>query len=105
MRWEIVIIERVSEFLERRSLKERIKIKEVFNLFEEFGLMLGGPYLKRVIGTKELWEFRIRNIRLLFFVKGNQAVIVHGFAKKTWRIPKRDLELAKKRSRLIRGQN
>lgn len=104
MNWEIAIIEPIEKFLESRSLKERAKIKEVFNLFEEFGLFLGGPYLKRVAGTKELWEFRIKNIRLLFFLKDNQAVIVHGFAKKTRQTPKRDLELAKKRRGLIEGE-
>lgn len=103
MNWEIAIIKPVDEFLESRSLKERAKIKEVFNLFEEFGLFLGGPYLKRVAGTEDLWELRVKNIRLLFFVKNTQAVIVHGFVKKTRRTPKKDLELAKKRRKLVEG--
>jgi len=104
MNWKIVIIKPAAEFLEDCSLKERTRIKEVFNLFEEFGLSLSEPYLKRVAGTKELWELRLRNIRLLFFVKGDQAIIVHAFVKKTRRIPRKDLELAEKRRKLMKGQ-
>lgn len=104
MNWKIVIIKPVSELLEACSLKERTRIKEVFNLFEEFGLSLSRPYLKRVTGTKELWELRIKDIRLLFFVKGNRAIIVHAFVKKTRRISRQDLKLAEKRKKLMEGK-
>lgn len=103
MNWKIAIVKPVERFLDSCSLKDQTGIKKVFNLFEEFGLSLAGPYLKRVVGTKELWEFRIKNIRLLFFVRDNQAVVLHGFVKKSWRIPKQELKVAEKRRQLIGG--
>ena len=102
MKWKIALLEQVEKFIESCSLEDRLRIKKVFNLFEEFGVALGSPYLKKISGTDNLWEFRIRNIRLLFFLKRNVGIIVHGFVKKSWRVPKRELEIAKKRSKLVK---
>lgn len=42
------------------------------------------------------------NIRLLFFtVVGNKVVILSGFKKKTNKIPKREIDIAKKRKKRL----
>ena len=54
---------------------------------------------------KNLWEVRT-NIksgiaRVLFAVIGNQMVLLHGFVKKSQKTPKPDLEIARKRLKLL----
>jgi len=44
-----------------------------------------------------------RAARVLFFIKSDQLYLLHGFIKKSTRIPKPDLELAKSRKRKMEG--
>jgi phage-related protein len=66
----------------------------------QFGWPIGMP-LCRPLGHG-LWEVRSslpsrRIARLLFFVEGGRIGVVHGFIKKTQKIPADGLELARRR--------
>ena len=65
------------------------------------GWPLGMP-LVRNIGN-ELWEVRssIPNgiARVLFTMKNNEMVLLHGFIKKIQKMPDKELEIAKNRSK------
>jgi phage-related protein len=66
----------------------------------QWGWPIGMP-LCRPLG-QGLWEVRSalpsrRIARLLFFVHGDRIGVVHGFIKKTQKIPADDLELARRR--------
>ena len=70
------------------------------DLLERFGIALGMPYAKHVEG--ELWELRARSgtsqYRIIYFLfTGKVFVLLHGFAKKSGRIPERDLKTARDR--------
>ena len=59
-------------------------------------------YLKKLLGTDDLWEIRIqtsgRSYRLLGFFDGLLLMILtSGFAKKQQKIPLRELDLARQR--------
>lgn len=59
-------------------------------------------YLKKLVGTEELWEVRVqtgdRSYRLLGFFDGSVLLILTGgFAKKQRKTPRRELELAARR--------
>ena len=61
-------------------------------------------YFKKLVDTNDLWEIRAAvggdAFRLLgFFDDGNFVILVHGFRKKTKRIPGPHLESAEKRKR------
>lgn len=61
-------------------------------------------YLKKLSGTEDLWEVRVRyggNIfRVLGFVDPQgRLVLAHGFVKKTDRIPRREIATAENRRR------
>ncbi len=67
-----------------------------------YGTHAGWPFVKRI--EKGLFELRIRGtveIRLIFVVLGSTVVILHGFRKKTQKLPLKDLRLAKKRLTLV----
>jgi len=65
----------------------------------QWGWPLGMP-LVRNIGNG-LWEIRTdlprRIARVIFCIRKEHIVLLHGFIKKTQNIPKKDIELAKDR--------
>ncbi len=92
----------VKEFVEALNVKERAKVARTIDLLEEFGINLGMPYAEHVEG--ELWELRARlshnRYRIIYFLNtGDVFVMLHGFVKKTQRISKNEIEIAKTRLR------
>src|SRR5205807_8713636 len=70
----------------------------------EYGWPVGMPVC-RPLGTG-LWEVRTdlaegRTARVLFCVHGRQMVLLHGFMKKTQKIPRADVALARTRMRAL----
>lgn len=76
----------------------------VLNLVEEFGPLIGRPHTAPL--GSGLFEIRAKGregiSRSLFCTqKGQEIVILHSFIKKTRKIPKKDLDLARKRMKEI----
>jgi phage-related protein len=74
----------VEQFLDSLESKEAQKISWV---------------LKKLTGTEEIWECRVRTkskaIRIFgFFVNGDTLVLTHGYAKKSQRTDARQIKLA-----------
>ncbi len=72
----------------------------IAEMIEEFGSDLGKPYTSKV--EKDLFEIRAKGkegIGRFFYctTKERQVVILHSFIKKTQKIPKKELEVARKR--------
>ncbi len=70
----------------------------------EFGWPIGMPY-SRPLG-QGLYEVRSnisdqRIARIIFFLKANEMILLHGFIKKAQKTPKSDLDLALKRKKEI----
>ena len=90
----------VQEFIDCLGNRAKAKIARTIDLLEKFGIHLGTPYVKHVEG--KLWELRIRvgtnQYRIIYFLlTGKVFVLLHGFAKKSGRVPKRDLKIARVR--------
>ena len=70
----------------------------------QFGWPLGMSLVRNL--ESGLWEVRINLpagiARVLFTTAGPVMVLVHGFIKKTQKIPKQDLELARARMKEVR---
>ena len=96
--------EPVREWLHtlRKSEKKRIgeDIKTV-----QFGWPVGMPVVEKL--DKGIWEVRtrLRNkiSRVIFTIYMDQIVLLHGFIKKSQKIPNEDLELALRRANEIKG--
>ena len=86
---------RIERPLQRFSKQERAKIAQVVHLFSSGGFGLGEKHLKKL--TRNIWELRPGNTRLLFGVVQNRAMIVNVFMKKTNKTPPREIELAERR--------
>jgi len=92
-----------QEFLESLHPKLRAKIFREIELLKNYGPDLREPYTKPIKGkeNKGLFELRIRfssDISRVFYFSyaGNTFVLLHAFAKKTQKIPKREIDKARK---------
>jgi phage-related protein len=83
----------------------RARLARVAQLIEEKGLdRLGEPHVKHIEGR--LWEIRLKGrsgISRALYVRasGRRVVIVRVFVKKTEKTPRRDIELALARAKLV----
>lgn len=76
----------------------------VLELVEEFGPSIGRPHTAPL--GKGLFEIRAKGregiSRSLFCtLRGQEIVILHSFVKKTRKVPKKDIELARKRMKEV----
>ena len=90
----------VKKFLDTLNSRQAANIIEAMDLLKTFGLQLKEPYVK-FIGNK-LYELRVKDAdgiyRVLYFAAaGRKFVMLHGFIKKTQKIPAKELAKAKKR--------
>jgi phage-related protein len=99
----------VLEFIQNQYPKPRAKIARAITLLKEHGFYVGGPFLKKVTGTKGLWELRIKYsssiYRILFFsYYQGEFVLLHGFVKKTAKLPPKELKIALSRLKKFKKQ-
>ena len=94
--------EPVREWLKSLSREERRIIGEDIKMVQ-FGWPLGMPLVRKL--AVGLWEVRShlpgRIARVLFTTGEGRMVLLHGFIKKSQKIPSEDLELAKNRLRML----
>jgi phage-related protein len=91
----------VEDFLDSLSGKQAQKVLWVLRLVEELDVV-PTQYLKKLVSTDDIWEVRVRfggNIfRLLGFFDGTTLMILtNGFAKKSQKTPRQEIELATRR--------
>lgn len=84
------------EFIENLPVVDQAKIRNALRLLQEFGTNLSMPHAKPIQG--KLWELRPGGIRLFYFVFIEQTfVILHGYRKKSMKMPSREMEIALRR--------
>lgn len=74
------------------------KVLKTLKLLEKYGYDLRMPHAKQI--DSDLFELRIRDrqeVRLFYVIRSAVAIILHGFIKKTFRIPKQEIETARTR--------
>lgn len=89
----------IKEYLDSLDKKMRAKILWTIGLLEANGNTLGMPYSEHLDdGIFELRTKQGSDISrvLYFFCIGKNIILTHGFTKKTNKVPKREIETAKK---------
>ena len=85
-------LEKFIEGLEKATIA---KVLRSIDLLERFGCDLQLPHSKKV--KNNLFELRIRGqqeVRIFYTLRQQQAILLHGFIKKSQKIPKREIDLA-----------
>ncbi len=90
--------EPAREWLQDLSFADRKEIgKDLQDI--EYSYPLGMPLVKKL--EKDLWEVRSTltegTARIVFTVYDKKMILLHGFKKKTQKIEKKDIELARTR--------
>ena len=93
----------VQRFLDRLNGKQAQKVIWVLRLIEDLD-RVPAQYLKKLDGTEELWEVRAQQgsdiFRLLgFFDDSRLLVLASGFAKKSRKVTRSEIEVATRRRR------
>ena len=93
----------IEDFLDSLSSKHAQKVAWELRLVEEID-SLPAQYFKKLPGTQDIWEVRVQAgsdiIRLLgFFFGSGSLVLTNGFAKKTRKVPAREIATAEHRKR------
>ncbi len=76
--------------------RDRAKVSNVCKVLEEFGTDLGMPHAHRIKGR--LWELRPGDNRLFYFLQiEHQFVILHGYRKRSTKVPEKEIATALRR--------
>lgn len=92
----------VTQFIARLDIPTNTKVLHVIALLEAFGPKLRMPQSKYI--GHSLFELRIRgqtDIRLIYIFTSQYAVILHGFKKKSPKIPKNELNIALRKALVL----
>ncbi len=92
----------VQQWLRGLEKADRKAIGEDIRLVQ-FGWPLGMPLVRKM--EDQLWEIRShlrkrRIARILFSIRDNKMLLLHGFIKKSQKTPQRDLNVARNRRKL-----
>lgn len=80
--FEVVFLEDASEFL--RTLQPQARKKIYYNIRKVAGGVRDSDLFKKLDGSSDLWD--VTNKRMV--------VATHGFVKKTWKVPSKDIAKA-----------
>ncbi len=87
----------VTDFIDSLDDTAQSKVINTVHLLKEYNVRLGGSHAKKLTGT-DLWELRILgsdSIRVFYVAVEQQSfLLLHGFKKKTFTTPKKELKLA-----------
>ncbi len=88
----------VEEFLDSLPSKAAQKAVWVLSLAEDMDI-LPSSYLKKLVGSDDIWEFRFQYgssaYRIFCFFAGKSVVVLtHGLVKKTQKTPHKEIERA-----------
>jgi phage-related protein len=91
----------VEEFLDSLSGKQAQKVLWVLRLIEELEFV-PRQYFEKLVNTEDIWEVRVQFggdiFRLLgFFVGSSGIILTNGFAKKSQKTPRSEIDLATRR--------
>ena len=96
--------EPVREWLKALPAAERRAIGEEIRTVQ-FGWPLGMPLVRKI--DVDLWEVRVRLkdriARVLFTIDASEAILLHGFIKKSQKIPDEELATAVQRKQQFKS--
>ena len=93
----------VEDFLDSLSDKHTEKVLWVLRIIRNLDYV-PKEYLKKLISTDDLWEIRVKSgnnqFRIIcFFDHGKIIVLTHWFAKKSQKVPKKEIKLSQERKK------
>lgn len=97
-----IINDHTREFVDSLDDATYAKVLRMFMLLQTYGHELRMPYMKMI--DRGIYELRIRGtfeIRIMLAFRESRAVLLHGFVKRSVKIPWRELQVARKRLKIF----
>ena len=85
----------LEKFIQSLDKPTIAKVLRVIDFLELFGSQLGMPHTKKI--TNRLFELRVRGqqeIRIFYTFRNKIVVLLHGFVKKSDKIPRKEINIA-----------
>lgn len=92
----------IDKFIIGLDTSTSSRVNKTISFLRDFGNEVGMPYSKSL--GSGLFELRISGnipVRIIYCFHENYAVLLHAFIKKQDQIPKKELDLAKKRQKML----
>ncbi len=94
---KVYFLPEVVEFIEKLPYRDHARLQRTRKFFEDYGFQIGPKYIKKI--SAKIWELRAGKIRLFLYIQTDIALGVHIIRKKSQKLPKKDIDLAVKRSK------
>lgn len=92
---DVHIDKAVGVFIQSLEKSTIARVLRTLDLLETFGHQLGMPHSKKVApGLLELRMHGAQEIRIFYCFRETQIVLLHGFVKKSDKIPSKELKVA-----------
>jgi len=89
----------IQSLINSLNVEDGARLRRTRQFFETYGFQIGPKYIKKIVNN--IWELRAGKVRLFLYIKGNDDYGVHLIIKKSQKLPKKDIDLAIKRSKKI----
>jgi len=92
----------LEKFIKGLQKSTIAKVLRTIDLLEKFGPKLGAPHIKKI--STRLFELRIsgkQEVRIFYSFHKEQTFLLHGFIKKSQKIPSKEVETAIQKQKLL----
>jgi len=92
----------LEKFIKNLQKPTAAKVLRTIDLLEKFGQKLGAPHAKKI--SPRLFEIRIpgkQEVRIFYSFHKSQIFLLHGFIKKSQKIPHREIKIALQKLKLL----
>jgi len=94
--------ESLEKFIKSLQKPTIAKLLRTIDLLEKFGQKLGLPHTKKI--STRLFELRVpgkQEVRIFYSFHKSQIFLLHGFVKKSQKIPRREIRVALQKLKLL----
>ena len=92
----------LEKFIKSLQKPTIAKVLRTVDLLEAFGQKLGPPHTKKI--SSHLFELKIpgkQEIRIFYSFHKSQTFLLHGFVKKSQKIPQKEIKVAFQKLKLL----
>lgn len=106
MSWEIKYYPKETEkFLRKLDNRDETRIVHSLEILEKYGFSQLNDDLKKIAGTENIWELKIKQFRIFLIPLTNNVIqILNIIIKKSNKTPKETIDLVLNRARLFGGK-
>ncbi len=103
MSWTINYYPKETEkFLRKIGNRDETRIIHSLEVLEKYGFSQHNDDLKKIVGTENIWELKIKQFRIILIPLPNNIIqILNVFIKKSNKTPKETIDLIVSRARIF----